>query len=78
MDCNELYYSLFMEWTSCNVAHTNVILVTILLMCYVGKKLWIDVFLKTIKKQKAILRSINVKITVDSKATELSTKRKCE
>ncbi|WP_352432938.1 Arm DNA-binding domain-containing protein [Mucilaginibacter sp. PAMB04274] len=47
-------------------------------MCYAGKELWIDVFLKTTKNQIETLRSIYVKITVDGKATELSTKRKCE
>lgn len=35
-------------------------------------------FLKQPKNQKETLRSIYVKITVDGKATELSTKRKCE
>jgi site-specific recombinase XerD len=35
-------------------------------------------FLKQPKNQKESLRSIYVKITVDGKATELSTKRKCE
>ncbi|MDR6943641.1 multisubunit Na+/H+ antiporter MnhF subunit [Mucilaginibacter pocheonensis] len=52
MAYNQLYYSMFTRWTSCDTAGTNVILLTFLLMCYVGKKLWIDVFLKTTKKSK--------------------------
>jgi flagellar biosynthesis chaperone FliJ len=47
-------------------------------MCYVGKELWIDIFLKTTKKSKRDFKINYVKITVDGKATELSTKRKCE
>ena len=47
MACNKLYYSMFTPWTSCDTAHTNVILFNFLLMCYVGKELWTIVFLKT-------------------------------
>jgi hypothetical protein len=51
---------------------------TFLLMCYVGKELWIIVFLKQTKNQNDDLRFIYLKITVDRKSVELSTKRKCE
>jgi hypothetical protein len=47
-------------------------------MCYVGKSFGLIFFLKQPKNQNETLRTIYAKITVDGKATELSTKRKCE
>lgn len=47
MACNKLYNSMFTPWTSCGTACIIVILFNFLLMYHVGKKLWINVFLKT-------------------------------
>jgi hypothetical protein len=47
-------------------------------MFYVRKNVWVIVLFETAQKKDEDKRFIYVKITVDGKAVELSTKRRCE